>query len=155
MRKLTTEDKRVCYVCNSNQTYMKNGIHPMWFTNKPTDLFICAKCHKKYFWTRKIPQIKTKEAIKLTNQKAIFYKQKHKRLPSNPRKGICSNCNKQIGDEYINSKGEVARIKYTNIHHLEYDDNNLLKDTVELCASCHGKETIQKRIESGWIPYTR
>lgn len=49
-----------------------------------------------------------------------------------PRKGICSKC------------GAVKGIdcKITHMHHLEYHPEDPLKDTIELCSSCHKKEHI-------------
>lgn len=32
--------------------------------------------------------------------------------------------------------------KTTHMHHEEYHDDNPLKDAIELCISCHRKETI-------------
>ena len=58
------------------------------------------------------------------------------------RHGICQNCNKKIGDEYVNCHGKKSKIKRTSVHHFaEYDYNDILKDTRELCNSCHSKET--------------
>lgn len=42
------------------------------------------------------------------------------------RNGICQRC------------GKVGQ---THLHHEEYDDTNILKYTVELCPSCHAKES--------------
>jgi len=50
------------------------------------------------------------------------------------RKGVCEFCNARKGIE----------TKQTQFHHLKYDENNLSLHTVELCASCHRKETIKQ-----------
>lgn len=52
------------------------------------------------------------------------------------RTGYCSNCSNNIHD---------GSCKQTQLHHPnnEYDDNDPLWNTVELCASCHRKETIR------------
>jgi len=147
MRKLTVEDKRVCAVCGLDKTYIRNTGQPIWFTNKPTNLFICAKCHKKYFWIRKQPQIKTKESIRLTNQKQILFRHKHTRVGYNPRIGICSWCNRKIGDVYVNSAGKKTTLKQTAMHHVEYHDDDPLKDTIELCNPCHGRHTLMSRLQ--------
>jgi hypothetical protein len=47
-------------------------------------------------------------------------------LDRNPRKGMCSKCGK---------------CGYTHIHHEQYDKTDPLKHTVELCPSCHAKES--------------
>jgi hypothetical protein len=44
----------------------------------------------------------------------------------NPRKGVCELCGK---------KG------VTDMHHMEYQEDDPLKDTIELCDSCHAYET--------------
>ena len=32
------------------------------------------------------------------------------------------------------------------MHHIKYDKNNVLANTIEICASCHAKETNTKRV---------
>lgn len=60
-------------------------------------------------------------------------------LPSNPRKGVCSWCGRKKGEFFINNRNKLRYVK-TAIHHIKYHDDNPLKDIVELCSSCHGKE---------------
>lgn len=54
----------------------------------------------------------------------IVYKGKTLTFPFNVKNGLCSNC---------------GREGYTQLHHIKYHDEDPLKDTVELCAHCHGK----------------
>lgn len=54
----------------------------------------------------------------------MWYKAKIVLLKENPRKGICFNCGKEP--------------KRTEIHHMEYHDEDPLKDAIELCDHCHG-----------------
>jgi hypothetical protein len=62
-------------------------------------------------------------------------------LKENPRKGICQKCHRKVGDDYVNCFCQIAIVKETHIHHIgEYNPNDPLKDTIELCASCHRKE---------------
>lgn len=64
-------------------------------------------------------------------KKSLNYKDKMITLSFNPRNGICSWCTRKIGKD----------IKRTNMHHFaEYHDENPLKDTVEICVSCHSYE---------------
>ena len=57
----------------------------------------------------------------------LQFKGKTLLLKENPRKGICSKCGKKTR---------------THIHHFaEYHENNPLKDTIELCSSCHAYES--------------
>jgi hypothetical protein len=67
-------------------------------------------------------------------------------LEENPRKGFCKICGNGIGDEYINYKGQMALTKQTHIHHIHYDEYDYLKDTMELCASCHRKISLGKLV---------
>ncbi len=52
------------------------------------------------------------------------------------RTGYCSWCPKNIHD---------GTCKKTHIHHIKYHDEDPLKDTVEICISCHQKETWRIR----------
>lgn len=77
--------------------------------------------------------------------KGIRFKLKCIHLKHNPRTGVCQRCRKKIGDEYINWYGKVNIIKKTDMHHIEYHEDNPLEDTIELCMSCHSKETWKSR----------
>jgi len=68
--------------------------------------------------------------IQAYKAKRIKFKDKRIFLETNPRIGVCSWCRK---------KGR------TNIHHLQYDENNPLAHTVEICPSCHIKEHLAKK----------
>ena len=52
------------------------------------------------------------------------------RLKENPRKGICSWCGAIVG----------ISCKRTCMHHMDYDEHDPLKYTIELCNSCHKRE---------------
>jgi hypothetical protein len=62
------------------------------------------------------------------------FKDKVIHIEKNPRTGVCSLCGNKVGEG----------IKRTGMHHIEYHDRNPLKDTVELCGSCHIKESMKK-----------
>jgi hypothetical protein len=47
-------------------------------------------------------------------------------MKKNPRKGMCQPCGKT---------------GYTHLHHEQYDDNDILKHTIELCPGCHAKKS--------------
>ena len=109
-----------CINCESITTpFNKNG-SAMWY--KHNDGYICVKCYHILKWNP------TNNPI--NNAKRILFKGKRILLKEKPRTGICSWCNK---------KG------LTDIHHIEYHDNNPLKDTIELCKSCHAKESLKTR----------
>jgi len=65
----------------------------------------------------------------------ILFKGKTVVLDHNPRTGTCSKCGAVIDGE---------KVKQTHIHHTEYNDNEVLAHTVELCASCHGRESRKR-----------
>lgn len=78
-----------------------------------------------------------KEIFKIRNRRKLKFKDKRISVKESPRKGVCSWC------------GAVKGIdcKRTNIHHIEYHDDDPLRDTVELCVSCHTTE--HKKIKKG------
>jgi len=128
MKRVERKDKRFCYACGSDKSWVDKNGQEHWLANKPTDLWICHVCRAIYMQTasgRRIfnPQ-RTKEMIQRTNKKRMWFKQGSIRLPDNPRKGICSVC---------------GSTKRTHIHHKEYHKEDPLKDTIELCGSCHRK----------------
>jgi hypothetical protein len=61
-----------------------------------------------------------------TRKSWVSYKGKTIPLRFEPRKGVCSHCEKI--DEH------------THLHHTQYDDNDPLAHIVELCHSCHMKQ---------------
>lgn len=74
---------------------------------------------------------KDKEKDRLRKTKRIVFKGKRIWLKVYPRTGVCSNCKRKVGEG----------IKQTAMHHLQYHPEDPLKDTVELCPSCHDKES--------------
>jgi hypothetical protein len=82
---------------------------------------------------------------KLWGEKRLQFKNKRINLSHNPRQNKCSWCKKGIGDEYIDSRGNPAKIKRMHLHHIEYHEEDPLKDTFTLCPSCHLKESQRLR----------
>jgi hypothetical protein len=66
-------------------------------------------------------------------------------MKEKPRKGKCEWCGKRVGDMYFGGKrrNKLMILEYTQIHHIVYHDDDPLKDTVELCSSCHTKEGLR------------
>ena len=97
-------------------------------------------------------------AMRLYGLRKILFRRKQFYLEKPPRTGICSLCHRKIGDHYIDAKGKDVTIERTHIHHDEYHDDDVLKDTRELCMSCHMKESwrlgqfsaIAKAISMSW-----
>jgi ferredoxin len=115
--------KRVCYYCGSDKTW-----HNKWLINWGTSYFLCTRCYSRLFLHPKY------------NGRRFKYKGVD-RLGLNCRSGRCSWCTNNIYD---------GSCKETQWHHLKYDDNKPQAHRIELCASCHRKETI--RLDPGMIP---
>ena|SRR6187200_263279 len=96
---------------------MKSGNNPVWYTRN--NQWYCNKCYQRIFISPKHNPT--------ANLKKITYKGKQVYVGFNPRTGICSEC------------GHKGR---TEMHHINYHDEDILKDTIELCVSCHGKKRI-------------
>jgi hypothetical protein len=108
--------------------------------------FICKDCLNKYQreWMNNNPikrgmaQIryknnhpeKYKETQENTLNRRLTFKGKLIHLPEEFRINKCSECGKVYPD------GLKQR---TQIHHIKYDENDVLKSTIELCRSCHMK----------------
>lgn len=128
-------DKRICFNCGSKTTYIKKDGSIIW--RKVDGNPWCHNCWTRVIWNPK--------ASKITNPQRLRFKDKRKHVKDKPITGTCTVCKKSVGDPYTNSKGETKIIKVTHIHHKTYHDDDILKDTVELCGSCHCKETWKTR----------
>lgn len=118
---------RICPACDSTETMIDKHNYEHW--HKHDNDWLCHKCYMKYVMN---PIHSPKwSAIRnpLNAPRRFNYKGKLAYLPKTPRKGICSQC------------GAVRGIdcKRTSLHHQEYDDNDILAHTIELCNSCHTK----------------
>ena len=113
---------RTCLNCQSTTTYIddrKGAPHEHWIRYE--NGYLCHKCYSKLISN------KTKTHKEWFN-KRLRFKNERINLKENPRKGICKICNKQ---------------GLTHIHHIQYHEDDPLKDTVELCPSCHRKKKIK------------
>ena len=95
----------------SGKTLLSKDGFPYW--NRFEDGWICNSCKGRLYYPKRVG-------------KALSFKGKLIHLKENPRKGICQSCGKQT---------------VTDIHHIQYHDDEPLKDTLELCPSCHCKES--------------
>lgn len=122
-RKLSIE--YICDNCGSDKTYMKSDGREVWAIHD--DRVYCNKCDCQ---VRKNTPGFQASVIRASQNKIRFYNERVK-TPDNPRTGICSKC------------GAVKGIdcKRTSIHHEQYDRNDPLSNTIELCNSCHAKIT--------------
>lgn len=137
-------NERVCCICGSKDTYIRKCGIPDWanLDGKPC----CKSCLMKIKWNKTYMKKWNPINIIRNSKKNIKFKGKNVWLGKNPRIGFCNLCKKHVGDEYINSLGNKTVIKRTAMHHINYHEDDILKDTIELCQSCHMKIT-QKKID--------
>lgn len=133
---------RECYSCGSIKTYVRNDNQENWYRNKPFEQWLCERCNnhliKNPKWhpiTHPITNpITSKKWNQINSTKRLKFHDKQIILDNNPRTGYCSWCTNNIFDKSC---------KHTHIHHKKYHINDPLEDTIELCPSCHRKETIR------------
>lgn len=132
-------EERVCYACNSPTTSINKEGYKRWYRHN--DDWLCHKCYFRIVANPIYTPIHNPRTHRKYGPRRITYQNCRVYLSQNFRTGQCNHCHKKIGDEYINSRGKLATIKKTDMHHIEYHDDDLLQDTIELCVSCHVKET--------------
>jgi hypothetical protein len=108
---------------------------------------MCQKCYDRYVRCpadNPISNKKYRESILAHNKRSINFRKHIVYFKEQPRKGVCELCGAKKGDRYVSARGRNS-IMTTDIHHMEYHEDDPLKDTVELCDSCHLKETWAQR----------
>ena len=149
MRNKGPIDKRICYCCGSSKTWISKKGYENWYLNHDINTrkmihVLCTKCYNNLLvhpiWNRINNPIygpkRSKLTRKLEGQRRLSYKGKAVYLTIRPRTGICSSCGKSV------HKGEINR---THMHHIQYHDEDVLKDTQELCVNCHRMESERLR----------
>ena len=121
---------RVCAACDSTTTYTnpKTG-HMQWHIHD--GYWFCHKCFEHYIHGPIYAPVRNAKWNPINSVRRQLYKYKSINHKKNPRKGICELCGAIKG----------INCKQTNLHHIDYHDDDPLKDTIELCASCHMKES--------------
>jgi Zn finger protein HypA/HybF involved in hydrogenase expression len=127
-------DKRICLKCGTNKTHVDKRGWVQWSRYK--DGFMCSRCNSKF--------VRSPRDSPIFNPRRILFKGKRILLKAIPRKGQCEQCGKKIGDSFISYRNKLTRIKRTEIHHIQYHDDDPLKDTIELCPQCHGYITNER-----------
>lgn len=148
---------RICAACDSESTQINKNGFENWRHHDGE--ILCNKCYARYVWNPVYNPItnprRTKEDIKRYYRKTgkkwdarrLWFKGKIIYLTKRVLVGKCELCGKKVGDKYINSHGRVATIRQTDTHHIDYHDDDPLKDTMELCIGCHRKESsLQRRL---------
>jgi hypothetical protein len=130
---------RKCSVCSSYKTYVRPNGYEDWFINSDTKFIICKRCYQQRYRNKNRKKIRERQKIyrdihkgQITEyrRRRVAFKGKQITVESCPRLGQCTKCSRRIGDD----------IKRTNMHHDEYHEYDVLKDTRELCLSCHLEE---------------
>jgi hypothetical protein len=142
---------KVCFNCGSNKTYVDKYGQEAW--NKYEGKRYCRKCYNRLFANPKYNPTNNKKwnpvnnpiYSKINNRRKLVFKGKQMYVKENPRKGVCSKCGKKSGEQYLNYNGKLSAV-ITHIHHLEYHEEDVLKDTIELCNSCHRSEHTKKLV---------
>jgi len=114
-----------CLNCGSNETYLIKGKYAQWYRYK--DGSICHKCRLKLITNRKwnkLNRAKWNPRVMRFNNKLVY-------ALEIPRTGYCSLCPNNIYDKSC---------ERTSMHHYDkYYDDKPLKNTIEICNSCHKK----------------
>ena len=119
------DPNRTCVDCGLNKIYLEKGKYAHW--RRKNDQWYCQKCFNRLFTPpERIKRLNTKWNP-IRNARSIRYKKRRVNVGFNPRTGVCSLCRKQ---------------GLTHIHHMKYNDENPLKDTIEICPRCHKYERV-------------
>lgn len=110
-----TEEDLKLFVVKKDNKYQKGNL--------------CKKCFNKIY-NKKWNPINNPINSSINNPRRITFKGKQFYLVDNPRTNICSNCGKKYPEELI---------RQTDLHHIIYDNDNPILNTIELCLSCHTK----------------
>lgn len=145
-----------CYSCDRKplkQRYVwkgKSHTYVVWYLNKGTPYKICKMCYdeifanksKKKLWDReyrerhpdRIKRFRTEwneKRKRSRHTRTLTYKGRTLEFSYDIKCGVCNWCRRV---------SEID-IKRTALHHYQdiYCDNEPLKNTIELCHSCHSK----------------
>lgn len=120
------KENRECYCCGSTKTWISKDGRRHWAINKDqlgnTIGVLCKLCNTRLIVNAKYNPIKSKQVINFLG-KPIH-------LGYDPRTHVCSIC----GNSGL-----------THLHHEKYNESKPLDHTIELCPSCHSKETWKTR----------
>jgi hypothetical protein len=129
-----------CSACDSTTTYITKRGYTQWHNHD--GYWMCQKCYDKYVWHPYRNPIDNKKWNPIFDSRQLLYRYKTIVLNERKLKGQCELCMRKIGDPFIDCEGKPAKVKKTSIHHYgEYHDDDPLKDTIEVCNSCHMKQT--------------
>lgn len=130
---------RKCDNCGSTKTFVdKRGIehwrHIRDEFGKSIRL-LCCNCYSRLYSNKK-------ECRRIWSEQRIVFKGKERHLDRNPRIGVCNLCRAVRGE--INCQTDRLCIK-THMHHEAYHEDDILRETIECCQSCHTKRHHELR----------
>src|SRR5215212_776326 len=135
-RRRQVETNRVCSGCGANKTYINKNGYLDWFKDGKGGYW-CKKCRSKYIDNPKWDAV--------YSSRRFCFKGQYLRAEKEPKNGVCNFCRSIVGQ----ISAQTGRFCYhTDRAHMSYHDDNPLKDTIELCDSCHRKY-------DGGIPFDR
>jgi hypothetical protein len=128
-----SKDNRVCSECGSNETPLRQNKrirtdgtlgppYPQWYSDGMGG-YHCKPCRARLVDHPKWNLVN----LKIHNERRLTYKGKVVRLKEAPRIGVCNWCRAV-------PPFDCAK---TQIHHEQYDDENPLAHTIEVCPKCH------------------
>jgi hypothetical protein len=137
---ILSSDKRICAACDSTETYVYRNGREQWHIHDGYRL--CQKCFDYYVHNPAWNKETSEKWNPINGPKHMFFISKIMILEERILKGICELCG--------NIKGKNC--KKTDMHHIDYHEDDPTKDTIELCSSCHGKESrLQKKLRDNYL----
>lgn len=120
----STFEGRQCKGCRTYETFVDKCGSYHWYHFE--DGFLCERCNNRIHKNPRFHPLK--------NPLRMHFKSKSIQMESNPRVGVCNLCR------------NVAPFdcKKTEIHHEQYHAESPLRDTIEVCSSCHIKTTFAR-----------
>jgi len=119
-KRIQSKTKKICSECGTST--IPSYAH--WCSDGKGG-WLCKRCYDRVYF-------RERASLFIFDYKGKSFWDKQKRRL---RTGICAFCGAKSGD--INPKS--GRPIRTNRAHIEYHDDDPLKDVIELCLSCHTK----------------
>ena len=135
---------RICFACGTDKSFNGCG-YTTWAPNTPTNLFLCKKCADHLInIPNRDPEFKKRENA-IYNKFKIRFLGKRIFLGWNPHKYQCEVCKRNVGDDYITSRGKPAKLKVTQMHHYFYISCMPWACMIEQCTPCHNQTKTRTR----------
>lgn len=123
-----------CFACGSDRTYMTRDKWPrqLWRLNHDRDNnALCGRCYSRYitspYSNKRWNKITNSRWRHINNPRRQRFLGERRMVSRNPRTGECKKCGSIVG----------IGCRRTLMHHMWYDQEDILKGTIELCVSCH------------------